>query len=124
MDTAFGALRIAVGAFSWLLPSTALVLFGVRDEKAPKPTEPDSMNLDVMTRMFGVRDLVLGAAVATASHPLTLRLALQMGLFVDCVDIVTFLLAHNRGFTTRGHILGTSGAFLFALYASYRLYFS
>jgi hypothetical protein len=87
--TALSALRAAVGVCSWVSPSLTW-----------RTVALGSMNGDpraaVVTRLFGVREVVLGQAVRHR-HPEVRRAALQIGIAVDSIDIVASLIALRKG---------------------------
>ena len=70
------SMRVGFGAFSFLAPSTTLSLFQM----------PISSSALVATRMFGVRDAVLGGLLWTAESPASVRRALIAGAVVDGID--------------------------------------
>jgi hypothetical protein len=69
--------RIAVGVVSVASPATAARLFGL--DAAANPSLP------VMTRLFGVREIAIGAATLTARGAVRRRLVLA-GMAVDGGD--------------------------------------
>jgi hypothetical protein len=75
----FATAKIAFGALSLLLPSTVLSLFRLSPVPAPTSTI-------TITRMFGIRDAVLGALLYTADSPAAIRRALIAGMVADGVD--------------------------------------
>ena len=74
--TVLSSLRMGFGGFSLLAPSTTLSLFQM-------PVHPSAA---VATRLFGVRDLVLGGLLWTADSPAAVRRALIAGAMVDGID--------------------------------------
>lgn len=72
--------RIAFGTASCLLPSPTLSLFRL----APAPG-----STLLATRMFGVRDAVLGGLLYTADNPAAVRRALIAGAVVDGIDALS-----------------------------------
>jgi hypothetical protein len=71
--------RIGFGTLSFLAPSSTLSLFRV----SPVPVPGSAI---LATRMFGIRDAVLGALLYTADNPAAVRRALIAGAVVDGID--------------------------------------
>jgi hypothetical protein len=74
--TILSSLRMGFGFFSLLAPSTTLSLFQM-------PVHSSAL---VTTRLFGVRDAVLGGLLWTADSPAAVRRALIAGVIVDGID--------------------------------------
>lgn len=103
--TALSSMRGAVGLASWLAPGAVWPAVGLGGMAG-------SPSAGVVTRLFGVRDLALGAAVRHPD-PAVRRTALQAGVAIDAVDVVAGLVAARRG-APRASLLGvTAGAALF-----------
>ena len=100
LRTTLSALRTAVGIGAWVMPATGGRLFGLGDVN-------DHPHSAVMTRLFGVRDLVLAQSLRHP-EPSVRRDALRAGLVVDCVDVVAGLMAW-RGGASRSATLGVAG---------------
>ena len=89
--------RMAVGVASFAAPAQAFRGVGLDARSNPQ--------LPYMTRLFGVRDLVLGAgAVSTAGEGR--RRWLQATIAADVGDVAAVLLAHRAGqLDTRGAVM-------------------
>lgn len=87
--------RMAVGLASLLAPDQAFRGAGIDSRGNPQ--------MPFMTRMFGVRDLVLGAGALTAGDG-DRRRWLQACVVADAADAVAALLGHRGGY------LSTPGA--------------
>jgi hypothetical protein len=94
--------RILVGATSWLAPNLAGRLFGL--DPSSNPQAP------YIARLFGVRDLVLGAgALQTSGQPQ--RQLIQLGLMCDVADAAAGLLGRRAGYLNPvATVLVTGGA--------------
>lgn len=98
------AARMLVGVSCWLAPDQAARFFGI---------DPDHANRFV-TRLFGARDLALGAALLAAPTQ-ALRPVAALGAGIDLVDTVAGWHEGVRGtLTARAIILGPGGALAFA----------
>jgi hypothetical protein len=82
------ALRANIGLGAWLAPRLAGRLFGLDAEANPQ--------LPYVGRLFGVRDVALGAGVAASSGNAR-RLWLQIGMACDAADAVAGLIAGRNG---------------------------
>lgn len=82
------AIRANIGLGAWLAPGLAGRLFGLDAEANPQ--------LPYMGRLFGVRDVALGAGVAASSGNAR-RLWLQLGLLCDAADAAAGLIAGRNG---------------------------
>ena len=82
------SIRVSIGASAWLAPRLAGRLFGLDPEANPQ--------LPYLGRLFGVRDVVLGAG-AQASAGSSRRLWLQLGLACDAADAAAGLIAGRNG---------------------------
>jgi hypothetical protein len=80
--------RIAVGAGTWLAPSLAGRLFGLDPEGNPQ--------LPYVGRLFGARDVALGAGALRSSRKLK-DAWLTAGLACDAADVAAGVLAGARG---------------------------
>jgi len=87
---AFGLARMTVGGSAWLAPRLSGQLFGLGDVGA------DS-RVALVARLFGSRDLLLGAAVFAAEDPEAVRSALALGVAVDLLDVIATVLGVRRG---------------------------
>ena len=102
---------MAVGAFTWISPTTSLYLLGV-DQLSP--THTSSLTL----RLFGVRDVLLGAglyyAISLPRNDPTWNILVTMGLVADSFDVVASILATFEGLPVYPRISVGVGAFVFA----------
>ena len=80
--------RTAVGAGSWVAPELTGRLFGLDAVANPQ--------LPYLGRLFGVRDVALGAGLALSSGQ-SRKLWLQLGIACDAADAVAGLLAGRKG---------------------------
>jgi hypothetical protein len=78
--------RIIAGGAAWAAPSAAWQQFGLADAAA----NPEAQ---LLGRLFGSRDVVLGAALLVAKTPAARRQILRAGLVVDGLDLVASALA-------------------------------
>jgi hypothetical protein len=95
--------RVAVGVVSFLAPGRAFLGAGLDPRRNPQ--------LPFMTRMFGVRDLVLGAG-ALATRGDERRRWLQAAVVADVADALAAVAGHRAGY------MPTRGAVMLALTAS------
>ena len=102
-----GLTRMAVGLFSWISPRASARSFGLGDVA-------DDSRGALLGRLFGVRDLVLGGAVAFARNEAALANALRLGLVVDTVDVAATALARRGGTSRLAAVLVGGGAAVFA----------
>lgn len=109
----FGSSRAIVGAISWLAPTLGLSLF-----VTPKPEANTSTIL--VTRLFGVRDFVLGASLLYVTNPEVLRYVIQMGVVVDTLDVIGSLLIY-KDMHIRAKLSLTAGAAIFSVLGLYLL---
>ena len=101
---AFGGARVAVGALSWLAPTLSTRIFGLGSDDRQA----------VITQLFGVRDLTLGALTATSSGP-ALAQVLRLGIAIDAADTVAALRQIRAGNMSTHAVFGVGvGAALFA----------
>ncbi len=109
--------RTLVGMFSLLTPE----FLGETITLAPRPyTNP----LIVMLRLFGVRDFALSAFLYYhKDNPSYRKLLLEMGLFVDLIDTVSFTVALQYGMSLTTYGIFAGGAIAFAAIAIKELYF-
>ncbi len=82
------AIRANIGLGAWLAPRLAGRLFGLDAEANPQ--------LPYVARLFGARDVALGAGVAASSGSAR-RLWLQIGMVCDAADAVAGLIAGRNG---------------------------
>jgi hypothetical protein len=94
--------RMAVGAFAFAAPGRAFAGAGLSDRANPQ--------LPFMTRMFGVRDLVIGWGALSASGG-ERRRWLQAAIAADVADALAAAAGHRSGY------LPTSGAVMLGLTA-------
>jgi hypothetical protein len=83
---AVGALSVALGAAAVLAPRTTARAFGVRG----------GLELPLLTRMVGVRNLTMGLRTVQATGDEQAR-AVQAGLVVGAVDVLAVLAAASKG---------------------------
>jgi hypothetical protein len=81
--------RIIAGGAAWAAPAAAWQQFGLPDAAA-------NAEAQLLGRLFGSRDLVLGAALLVAKTPATRRHILRAGLVVDGLDLVASALAKEK----------------------------
>eukprot|EP00300_Choanocystis_sp_HF-7_P038577 c55674_g1_i1.p1 GENE.c55674_g1_i1~~c55674_g1_i1.p1 ORF type:complete len:144 (+),score=35.41 c55674_g1_i1:31-432(+) len=86
---ALGSLRAAAGGLTLLAPGFSTKLFGLGDGVAR-----DNGSL-MAARLFGVRDLVIGGALLSVGDRNTIRTLLQMGLIIDAIDVVSYLVINH-----------------------------
>ncbi len=113
-----GCYCIGVGLLAWFLPDQTVEIFGLKSETQHTLNTPGQ---NVVTRLFGVRDFVLGGALLVATHPEAQKLALQMNLIADTTDVVATGIGYQNGLSTNGLILTGGGAAFFALLGAYGL---
>ena len=87
--TIFSVLRALVGILSWVSPTASWKVFSV----GTIGTDPGAR---LITRLFGVRELALGAALHSP-EPAVRKAALRTGIAIDGIDIVASLIALRRG---------------------------
>ncbi|WP_205875618.1 hypothetical protein [Mycobacterium camsae] len=103
--TAMSVMRMFAGGISWATPPLSSRVFGLG--KLP----PDA-SVGLVTRLFGVRDLVLGAALQHP-EPAIRKAVLQAGLVCDAADVTASLIALRAG-APKTMLMGvTAGAGLF-----------
>ena len=95
--------RMAVGLAALAVPGHAFRSSGLDDRNNPQ--------LPFVMRMFGVRDLVLGAGALSTSGE-ERRRWLQAGVAADVVDALAAIAGHRAGY------LPTSGAVMLTLTAA------
>jgi hypothetical protein len=78
--------RVIAGGAAWAAPELAWKQFGLADAAG-------SPEAQVLGRMFGSRDLVLGVALLVAKSPATRRKILRAGLVVDGMDLAAAMMA-------------------------------
>jgi len=81
-------LRTAVGAGSWVAPELSGRLFGLDAVANPQ--------LPYLGRLFGVRDVALGAGLGLSSGK-NRKLWLQLGIACDAADAAAGLIAGRKG---------------------------
>ena len=98
---ALATFRITLGA-SWLMPRVGARLFGL------DPDDNDGVVL--LTRLFAVRDLALGAALLRADEAEGDR-QVDLGIAVDTADLVALIAAAIRkDIGARALVMGGLGA--------------
>jgi hypothetical protein len=105
---AIAAGRIAVGASAWLTPNLAGRLFGLDPEGNPQ--------LPYVGRLFGARDVVLGAGVLRSPRKQKENW-LAAGFACDVADVAAGILAGARGQlppASAALVSATAGAFAVA----------
>jgi len=78
--------RIIAGGAAWAAPEAAWQQFGL-------PTAASSPEAQLLGRLFGSRDLMLGLALLVAKTPASRRQILRAGIVVDGLDLAAALLA-------------------------------
>lgn len=86
--SALTGLRVSVGAGAWIAPRLAGRLFGLDAVANPQ--------LPYVARLFGVRDVALGAGVQLSTGQ-SRKLWLQLGIACDIADAVAGLRAGRKG---------------------------
>lgn len=81
-------LRIAIGSSAWAAPNLTTKLFGLDPKNNPQSS--------FLARLFGVRDVAL-AGVAIGSTGPSKRLAWQLGVVCDALDVGAATLAGRNG---------------------------
>ena len=82
------AFRLTFGPMSWLTPNLVMVAMGGDPSSNPQAS--------YMSRLFGVRDLILGVGVL-CSRGSARRLWWQLGIACDAADTVAGVLAVRGG---------------------------
>lgn len=103
--TAMSAMRMFAGGISWAATGLSSRVFGLGKL-------PESASAGLVTRLFGVRDLVLGAALHYP-EPAVRKAALQAGLVCDAADVAASLIALRAGAPKTTLLGATAGAGLF-----------
>jgi len=103
--TAMSAIRMFAGGISWAAPAVSSRLFGLGKL-------PEGASVGLVTRLFGVRDLVLGAALHYP-EPAVHKAVLQAGLVCDAADVAASLIALRAGAPKTTLLGATAGAGLF-----------
>jgi hypothetical protein len=102
---AMSVIRMCAGGFTWASPAISSRLFGL-GAIAPGGSP------GLVARLFGIRDLVLGAAVHHPD-PSVRRAVLQAGVICDSADVVASLIAVRAGAPKTALLGATAGAALF-----------
>lgn len=95
--------RLLMGAASFAAPDMAFRAAGLESRGNPQ--------LPVMTRMFGIRDVAIGAGALTSSGE-ERRRWLQAAIVADVGDALAVLAAHRAGY------LSTAGALMLGIAAT------
>jgi hypothetical protein len=103
LQRALGVGRIVAGAGPWLAPELAWRQFGVSGSTAADP------EAQALGRLFGSRDVVLGAALLMAKTPEAKRQILRAGLVVDALDLGAAILARPH-MSAKGFVSMAGGA--------------
>jgi hypothetical protein len=103
--TVLPALRIAVGAGAWAFPALTGKVFGFNSMDNPETV--------YMGRLFGVRDVVLGAGVLASSGEAK-KLWWRLGILADLADATASYKGLKDGGPKRGMVMATATA-LFAV---------
>lgn len=99
------AVRMFAGGISWASPAVSSQMFGLgRIAPGGSPA--------LVARLFGIRDLVLGAGVHHP-EPAVRKAVLQAGLACDAADVVASLIAVRAGAPKTTLLGATAGAALF-----------
>jgi hypothetical protein len=86
------ALRVAVGAGSWLAPGLAAKVFGLDLQNNPQAP--------YLARLFGVRDIALGLGALQSTGP-ERRRWLMLGVACDAADVLAGVLGTREGYLSR-----------------------
>ncbi len=103
----FGVARMVVGGSTWIAPRASGLTFGLGNIG-------EDARVALAARLFGSRDLLLGAAVFAADDPEAVRSALALGVAVDLLDVVATVLGVRRGVSKHGAVGVGVGAAAFA----------
>jgi hypothetical protein len=103
LQKALGIGRIVAGAAPWLAPELAWKQFGVSDSTAADP------EAQALGRLFGSRDVVLGAALLMSKSDRGKRNILRAGLVVDTLDLAAAVMA-RKDMSTKGFVSLAGGA--------------
>ena len=98
---------MAVGGFTWVAPRAAGHTFGLGGVAADSRAA-------LVARLFGSRDLLLGAALVVADDPEAIQSALALGVAIDVLDTVATVLGVRRGVSKHGAVGVGVGAAVFA----------
>jgi hypothetical protein len=110
--------RAAVGAAAYLAPAPLRAFCGLHGALGGA----SGHTLDTCTRLFGVRDVALGAAMSSKNVEAR-RIAVTAALFVDAMDALATGLQYFRGeLSDRAGVLVFAGAAAFAGLNAYLLY--
>jgi hypothetical protein len=96
-----GYLRIGVGALSWAAPNLTGRLFGL--------DPAGNLQSPYLLRLFGIRDLALGAGTLTAGDDAQ-RAWLTAGLACDVSDVAAALAGRRAGYLSTFGTLMLAGA--------------
>jgi hypothetical protein len=99
------ALRLAIGGGAWAAPNTTGKLFGLDPVGNPQAS--------YLARLFGVRDIVLGAGVLSTEGADRQRW-LQFGIACDLADAAAGVLAGRAGVLPRWSTVLVTGTALVA----------
>jgi hypothetical protein len=99
--TVLPALRIAIGAGAWAFPALTGKVFGFNMS--------DSQETIYMGRLFGARDVVLGAGVLASSGDAK-KLWWRLGILADLADATASYKGLRAGGPKRGMIMATATA--------------
>ena len=95
--------RIVAGGVPWVAPELGWKQFGVSPSTAANP------EAQALGRLFGSRDVVLGAALLAAKSADAKRHILRAGLVVDALDLAAALMA-KKHMSTKGFASMAGGA--------------
>jgi hypothetical protein len=98
-----GGARVAIGAATWLVPSTSMRFLGF---------DPEDAQNRALGRLAGTRDLILGVlAIASLGEPAAMRATSLANAWVDAGDAATFgiALARRQGID-QAAVMGTASA--------------
>lgn len=134
--------RPAVGAAAWISPTLTCQIFGMGNQASESPHFAMMLRLfgvryfflsvfffsylfsifSVFSDVFFIRDFAFGSSLFLLGPPSSnqtspasrgaLRLILQLGLIVDSLDVVSFLIAHNQKPMTPIELALTAGGAL------------
>jgi hypothetical protein len=86
--TSIAGLRIAIGVSSWVAPNLAGKAFGLDPDGNPQAS--------YLARLFGVRDIALGAGAMQTTGPARQQW-LKLGMACDLADAAAAYLATRNG---------------------------
>jgi hypothetical protein len=104
-------LRMIAGVSSLFIPEIGRPLFGL--------SHPGNPDYNLITRLFGIRDLCLSAFLVFTPDKNQREIVLKMGMVCDAVDTISGIVAYSEGVSLYGFITASGGASTFLLLALY-----